>query len=181
MSQSPVAQNLVAIIHENPGIHFRELERAAKLASTGQLRHHVDRLQRSGKIVEAQDGGFHRFFIAGDHDRRLRQRMIRFSRPLAQRLARVLLVRPMTRSEIRRTLSCAESTLGYYLCRMEEAGDIQREVSTSGHVYSLVDPDAVREVLKAQRAAMDSAYEESRSVRPAHLQAIAQMPYAASD
>lgn len=149
-SRSPVGEDLCRIIHDQPGIHFRALERAANLQSTGQLRHHIDQLQRAGTVVEVSDGGFHRFFIATDHDRRLRQRMVRFSRPLANRLARTLLRQEIGRTEIRRALGCADSTLGYYLNRMEESGDVIRRHGPNGHVFALADPEGVKEVLEAQ-------------------------------
>ncbi len=148
-SRSPVGEHLCRIIHAQPGIHFRALERAANLQSTGQLRHHIDQLQRNGTVVEVSDGGFHRFFIATDHDRRLRLRMVRFARPLAHRLARTLLRQECTRTEIRRALGCADSTLGYYLNRMEDAGDIIRRETPHGIVYALADPHGVREVIEA--------------------------------
>ncbi len=164
-SRSPVGQQLCQIIHEEPGIHFRALERAANLQSTGQLRHHIDQLQRAGTIVEVSDGGFHRFFIATDHDRRLRQRMVRFARPMAYRLARVLLRQDATRTEIRRALGCADSTLGYYLTRMEQAGDIVRRAGPQGQVFALVDPEGVREVLEARWGPKRQPLQES-SARP---------------
>lgn len=165
--RSPVGDHLCRIIHDQPGIHFRALERAASLQSTGQLRHHIDQLQRCGTVVEVSDGGFHRFFIAKDHDRRLRQRMVRFARPLAYRVARTLLRHEHSRTEIRRALGCADSTLGYYLNRMEEAGDIVRREGPRGPVYALADPQAVREVLEARGGLTPTPSEEVVKQRPA--------------
>lgn len=148
---SAVARRLVGIIRGEPGIHFRGLERAAGLTSPGQLRHHLDQLQRRDLVVELQDGGFHRFFLAGEQDRNLRRRMARLSRPIPRRIATVLLEKPLNRSTLRRQLGCADSTLGYYLCRMEESGDLVKHTERARAYYALADPESVREVLEAQQ------------------------------
>ncbi len=166
-ARSPVGDDLCRIIHDQPGIHFRALERAANLQSTGQLRHHIDQLQRAGTVVEVSDGGFHRFFIANDHDRRLRQRMVRFARPLAYRVARLLLRQENTRTEIRRALGCADSTLGYYLNRMEASGDIVRREGPRGPVYALADPKGVHEVLEARWGKGSQPIDQVVSQKPA--------------
>lgn len=168
MNQAPptsgVSANLLRIVQERPGIHFRALERAAGLNSTGQLRHHLDQLQRRRFLVEVQDGGFHRFFVAGEHDRHLRQRMARFSRPLPRRIAKLLLQREMSRTELRRALGCADSTLGYYLARMLKQGDLVKHAVKARIHYALADPNAVREVLDAQDKQRTATRPESRPV-----------------
>lgn len=137
-------------IHANPSIHFRELLRRAGLSSAGQLRHHLDCLSRDGCIVEVEDGGFSRYFPAGIYDRDLRQEMVRFSRPIPRRLARLLLEGRMPRTEIRRSLQCPDSTLGYYLSRLRNEGILERQTIDPHTFYSLANPDHVRRILEAR-------------------------------
>lgn len=147
-NMSDVALTLHGIIKESPGIHFRSLGREAGLSSVGQLRHHLDALRRRGVIIELQDGRFKRFFAAGEHNPRLRDGLARFARRVPRRIAKLLLSQPMNRTEIRRRLNCADSTLGYHLNRMVELGDLERSRGRNCCVYSLTDPEFVRYILQ---------------------------------
>lgn len=147
-SMSDVAHTLHEIIKESPGIHFRSLGRQAGLSSVGQLRHHLDSLRRQGAIIEVEDGRFKRFFAAGEHDPRLRDGLARFARRVPRRIAKLLLSRTMNRTEIRRSLNCADSTLGYHLNRMVELGDLKRTRGRNCCIYSLTDPEFVRTLLQ---------------------------------
>jgi DNA-binding transcriptional ArsR family regulator len=142
-----VPRELSSIVKDRPGIHFRELKRAAELTSNGQLRHHLDRLKREGVLVEIKDGGFKRFFIAGEHDPELRRGLARFARRVPRLIAKLLLRQPLNRTELRQRLDCADSTLGYHLNRMIELGDLERDRQGNMCLYSLRDPDFVRRVL----------------------------------
>ena len=152
---APVSQVGLAIrraVQEQPGIHFRGLARAARVTSAGQLRHHLDRLERQGLVVEVEDGRYKRFFMAGAQDPKLRAEMARFSRAVPRRIAKLLLVSPMNRTELRRSLGCADSTLGYHLTRMVLLGDLARMRGPSSCVYSLTSQETVRKMLLIQGA-----------------------------
>lgn len=137
-----VALRLLRIVQERPGLHFRGLGRAAGLTSAGQLRHHVDRLVRCNAIAEVKDGRFSRYFASGEHDARNREGLARLARPLPMQIAALLLSRPMTRTELRRRLGCADSTLGYHLNRMVRMGDLDRRPARGP--YALADPANAR-------------------------------------
>ncbi len=148
---SPVGNQLLEIVRTQPGIHFRALERAAELHSAGQLRHHVDRLLHKGALIEVPDGGYTRYFVANEHDRRLRPRLARFARPIPRRIGILLLEQSLNRTELRHRLRCADSTLGYYLKRMEKEGDIIKCKGRTCCHYRLADADILREVFKVPR------------------------------
>lgn len=156
--QAPVSQVSLSIrraVKEQPGIHFRGLARAANVTSAGQLRHHLDRLERQGILIEVEDGRYKRFFTAGDQDPRLRAEMARFSRAVPRRIAKLLLVSPLNRTELRRSLGCADSTLGYHLARMVLLGDLARSRGPSSCTYSLTSEETVRKMLLVQGALAD--------------------------
>lgn len=145
---SPVSRSIQQAVKAQPGIHFRGLARAAHVTSAGQLRHHLDRLERQGVLVEIPDGRYKRFFVAGDQDPGLRLEMARFSRPLPRQIAKLLLRDTMNRTELRRSLDCADSTLGYHLARMVALGDLLRTRNPSDCLYSLTDSERVRRILQ---------------------------------
>jgi DNA-binding HxlR family transcriptional regulator len=149
---SQVGLSIRRAVKENPGIHFRGLARAAHVTSAGQLRHHLDRLQHQGVLVEVEDGRYKRFFTAGDQDPKLRAEMARFSRAVPRRIARLLLTSPMNRTELRRSLGCADSTLGYHLSRMVLLGDLARTRGPISCLYSLTSEETVRKMLLIQGA-----------------------------
>jgi DNA-binding transcriptional ArsR family regulator len=143
-----IGRVIFAIVQEQPGIHFRGLARAANLTSAGQLRHHLDRLERHGLVVELEDGRYKRFFAAGDHEPELRPGLARFSRMVPRRIGKLLLAGPMNRTELRRSLGCADSTLGYHLNRMLRSGDLQKQRTPTGCNYALADEAFVRRLLQ---------------------------------
>ncbi|HUR62670.1 MAG TPA: hypothetical protein VM286_09945 [Candidatus Thermoplasmatota archaeon] len=149
---SEVGRNIYKIVKEQPGIHFRGLGRAAQLSSAGQLRHHLDRLARQGLLVELEDGRYKRFFVAGDHDRSLRPGLARFARSVPRKIGKLLLVHPMNRTELRRSLGVADSTLGYHLKRMMEQGDLEKNRGRNCCQYSLTNAELVQKVLMLQGA-----------------------------
>lgn len=169
--QHPVSQVGLAIrraVEENPGIHFRGLARAAQVTSAGQLRHHLDRLERQGLVVEVEDGRYKRFFKAGAQDPKLRAEMARFSRTVPRRIAKLLLMGPLNRTQLRRNLGCADSTLGYHLSRMLMLGDLAKVRGPSSCIYSLTSEETVRKMLQIQGAlAEPAALEAAATEAPA--------------
>lgn len=163
---APIAQLLCTIVRQSPGIHFRGLARAANVSSTGQLRHHLDRLGRRGAVIEVEDGRFKRFFVPGDHDAKVRHGLARFARRVPRVIGRLLLQRTMNRTELRRSLGCADSTLGYHLSRMVSMGDLIRTPGPNCCLYSLADPEFVRELLQRHAIAQTQAAASPASASP---------------
>jgi len=138
---------IYSIVHRAPGIHFRSLGRAAHIHSMGQLRHHVDRLCSGGVLVERTDGGYSRYLVQGDHDAATRVLLVRLARTVPRRIAHLLLSGGMTRTALRRGLGCADSTIGYHLHHMVDAGDVVRGGVGRRCSYELANEDAVRKAL----------------------------------
>lgn len=146
-SSSDVADRIHSIVRNRPAIHFRGLKRAADVSSNGQLRHHIDQLERENVLLELEDGGYTRFFITGQHTPEVRRGLARFARRVPRIIARLLLDGSMIRTDLRQALGCADSTLGYHLNRMLQQGDIQRDRNDGRSLYSLTDPEFVRRIL----------------------------------
>lgn len=168
---SQVALCIRRTVKQNPGIHFRGLSRAANVASAGQLRHHLDHLEHQGILIEVADGRYKRFFIAGDQDPKLRPEMARFTRVVPRRIAKLLLLNPMNRTQLRRALGCADSTLGYHLSRMVSVGDLVRERGPNSCIYSLASGETVRKLLVMQStaAALDWNADATPDAQPTPL------------
>lgn len=184
---SEAGLRICRVVSDQPGIHFRGLARAASLPA-GQLRHHLDRLVRRGILVELEDGGYKRFFLAGKHDPRLRPSLALFARRVPRRIGSLLLLRTMTRTELRRHLGCGDSTLGFHLARMVQAGVVTKQRDRSGSRYALAEPEIARQALamRAGAAALEERAPAREAAEPpapardlyAHREAVAVAPVA---
>lgn len=54
-------ESIINTVKENPGLHFRELQRRTGLA-VGQLEYHLYQLQKDSRITTRQDGKLVRYF-----------------------------------------------------------------------------------------------------------------------
>ncbi len=62
MNEQPTTRDSIfSLIEENPGIHFREIQRRSGLA-VGQVEYHLYQLEKSDKIVSREDGKVKRYF-----------------------------------------------------------------------------------------------------------------------
>jgi DNA-binding HxlR family transcriptional regulator len=147
-----VALEVARTVMDRPGIHFRRLGRAVGLTSTGHLRHHLDRLKLAGILVEVKDGHFSRFFPAHGGGWDIDSRLARFAHPVPRLIGELLLGRPMSRTELRHRLRCADSTLGYHLDRLVRLGELEKrpDRNPSRRRYALADPALVRRSLLLQ-------------------------------
>lgn len=142
-----VTEELYQIVKDQPAIHFRGLKRAADLSSNGQLRHHLDQLENEDALVEVEDGGYTRYFVPGEYHPELREGLARFARRVPRTIGKLLINGPLSRTELREALGCADSTLGYHLNRMMDLGDLERDRHPDRTLYRLSDPRFVARVL----------------------------------
>ena len=140
-------QVLMQAVRAQPGIHFRALARACDVRSSGALRAHLDRLVSLGLLSEVPDGRFKRFFVMGAHDPMLDDSIARFSRQVPLTIGKLLLAQPLNRTQLRRLVGCADSTLGYHLTRMVQVGDVERTGTRTGGHYQIRDEQRVRRTI----------------------------------
>lgn len=122
----PLHERIEHAVRGNPGVHFRALGRVVGVESSGQLRHHLDRLLRDKRILETQEGRFKRYFSA-QYNADLIPHILVLCRPVPNAIVSALQAEgPMARTDLRRRLGVADSTLGYHLKRLLAHGDVQR-------------------------------------------------------
>jgi predicted transcriptional regulator len=63
-SQSDAIEKIFRYIHEKPGCHLRQVKEELKLAM-GTVQYHLDRLEKSGKIISARRGLYKHYFPVG--------------------------------------------------------------------------------------------------------------------
>lgn len=83
--------SIFSLIEDNPGIHFREIQRRSGLA-VGQVEYHLYQLEKEERIVSREDGKVKRYFCISKES--LSERQLLFylrsnnSREVLQKLAR---------------------------------------------------------------------------------------------
>jgi predicted transcriptional regulator len=151
-------------ILRNPGLHLRALERDMRMG-LGDLRHHLDFLEREGLIMTATDGYRKTYFpgkkeFSGD---KALLGLLRQSKPRA-----ILLILLNAESSgfdhLRRKVGVSKSTLSFHMKKLEEAGIVAVQEDRQRKTYTLPDKNKVAELLITYRpsfldAAVDRALE----------------------
>ncbi|MCL4438814.1 MAG: hypothetical protein M1616_05575 [Candidatus Thermoplasmatota archaeon] len=131
-------------IKENPGIHFRELQRVVSCA-TGQLQYHLYRMETSGDIYSRKDGRTVRYFPSSGPS--FRDREIIYSLRSRERSRIIFLLLD------RRTLP-VEKILKVRKSRLQECREALDDLLKAGVVkesdgnVSLSSPEEIISVLK---------------------------------
>lgn len=127
------------LVHEEPGIHFREIKRRLDLGR-GNLEHHLDKLVDNGLLDEHSGQGYRCYFPDGQVDRRVAE----IAEHLRSENARTLLSTLTTVSDpsirdLARRASIPESTASYHIGRLDEADLIDKRRTGGRLVLRLTD------------------------------------------
>lgn len=92
LAKADTRSDLLSIIQDNPGLHFRELQRRSGLAN-GQLEYHLYQLEKEMKVSKRRDGKLLRYFsnISGNSMERI---IVYF---LRNRISREILIECLAR------------------------------------------------------------------------------------
>lgn len=124
-----VRQQIVEIVADEPGIHFRELKRRLD-AGRGILDHHLDKLVEVDLLDEARGDTYRCYFPAGEVDRRVMAVAERLRADGARAVLTALRERASASlTELADAADLSSSTVGYHLDRLEEAGLLTKERS----------------------------------------------------
>jgi predicted transcriptional regulator len=119
-------------ITNNPGEHFRALQRAVDL-EVGVLSHHLNVLEKEQLIVSEQDGNNRCFWAAGvKHD----TDKVRLSRIQENILKEIQEEPGITQSQIARKLGVSRKVVFYHVKFLRNAGVVREEkVQRNAHYY----------------------------------------------
>jgi len=149
-------------ILNNPGLHLRALARDMKIG-LGDLRHHLEFLERENLITTAVDGYRKTYFPSKREfsgDKRLLS-LLRQSKPRGILL--LLLNREnMGFEELRLKIGVSKSTLSFHLKKLEMTGTIRVEEYNQKKMYLLPDKDKVAALLITYRPSfLDAAVDRA--------------------
>lgn len=122
-----VRQQIVEIVADEPGIHFRELKRRVD-AGRGILDHHLEKLVEVDLLDEARGDTYRCYFPAGEVDRRVMAVADRLRADGARAVLTALRERPSrSLTELADAAELSSSTAGYHLDRLQDAGLLTKE------------------------------------------------------
>jgi predicted transcriptional regulator len=126
-------KRIYEFINENPGEHFRALQRAVDL-EVGVLSHHLNVLEKEQLIVSEQDGNNRRFWAAGvKHD--LDQ--VHLSRIQENILKQIDMDPGITQAQIAKKIGVSRKVVFYHVKFLRNAGIVREEKEKrKTHYYS---------------------------------------------
>jgi predicted transcriptional regulator len=149
MALSPRDQVYSTII-QNPGLHFREIQRRVDIA-TGALQYHIDYLRKKHLIYEEKEGKFSRFYayqaepVNSKLMNLLRQDQVR------QIVLFLLNKRKATIKTITQEINLSSSTLKFHMQKLIEAGVVLEKTTNGKTFYSIKEKEPLMEILIVYR------------------------------
>ncbi|MCL4329101.1 MAG: hypothetical protein M1151_04180 [Candidatus Thermoplasmatota archaeon] len=136
---------LLRLISENPGLHFRELQRRMETA-VGQLEYHLYQLDRDGKISIKKDGRNVRYF--SNESGTISDRRIAFY--MRNRFSRDLIVKSLSAGGEFVKVQNSGKVISL-VNQMADEGVIEIQVRNSQTFVSLTERDVVMAFLRKYR------------------------------
>jgi len=113
-----------------PGIHFRGLQKVLRIAN-GSLQYHLDVLTSRGLVKRYKGYGYVRFYPA-EYDEKTLALLSVLSNRTTTKIANIILRHEkITLREISEKIKKSPSTVLWHLKRLEEAGAIEKEMTTT--------------------------------------------------
>ncbi len=151
--ENPIRRRVREYIHDHPGATIMEVRNALDIA-WGTAVYHLDRLARSGELVDDRRINHHRYFLANTPEARVRGGWATLQQPSAYNLARAIANNPgIHQKGLCEDLGIQNPAASKHLARLREAGLVEaRRISR----YVVYDPtqrlQTTLELMDAQEA-----------------------------
>lgn len=141
-------RRIYQFVRAHPGLHLRALEKELADISLGDLRYHLDYLEKRGLLTSASDGYRKTYFSARDVF--LQDRAVLAL--LRQRGPRRLILHLMLEDEaafedLQAVLGVSKSTLSYHLKKLTDARLVRVRREEGKNAYRLEDKENVAQLL----------------------------------
>lgn len=140
-------RKLYELIEENPGLHFRELERRTGIV-VGSLQYHLEFLQKKHLIKSFRQGKFLRYYSVRESVVEEKAAMSFLRKPSARRIILFLLEKKKANNlEVSNAVNLSPSTTSWHLDQLVEEGVIGKEKRGRESLFFVVKPDEVVSLL----------------------------------
>ena len=142
-------QRIYNLIEQNPGLHFREVQRRTGLA-VGSLQYHLDYLNKKHLIRIEKRGKFTRYYSVQGHqlgDAQLTMSLLR-QESLRKIMIFLLTKRRANNTRIAEALGLSPSTISWHLDKLVEAGLLEKKRKGRKIFYKIINPDQAANLLR---------------------------------
>lgn len=145
-------QKIFNVIEQNPGLHFREIQRRTNFA-VGSLQYHLDYLVKKHLIRIEKRGKFTRYYsVRGPQlgEAELTMSLLR-QESLRKIIIFLLTKRRANNTRIAEALALSPSTVSWHLDKLVNAGIIEKKRKGRKIFYKLINPEQAAMLLQAFR------------------------------
>lgn len=145
-------QRIFNLIEQNPGLHFREIQRRTNLA-VGSLQYHLDYLVKKNLIKIEKRGKFTRYYTVGGVQLGESQATMSLLRQESLRKIAIFLLtkKRANNTKISEALGLSPSTISWHLEKLTTAGIIEKKRKGRKIFYKLVNPEETANLLRIYR------------------------------
>lgn len=149
----PARKDIYAVVEQNPGLHFREIQRRLSIA-TGALQYHLDYLSRKHYVKTERQGKFLRYYSTRTPSLGPQQTLMSALRQESLRKIILFLLskRFATVPRIAREVNLSQSTVLWHLKKLLDDRLVERKTHNRQSVYLIVDKKTTAEFVKNHRA-----------------------------
>ncbi|MBU0684441.1 MAG: helix-turn-helix domain-containing protein [Thermoplasmatota archaeon] len=138
-------------IRQNPGVHFRELQRLTSMP-IGVLSYHLNYLVDRGLLTVDKQESFTRYFPGGQLGRDKQQMLAALRQEIPRGIILFLLMNPgATHGEVLRSFTISGGTLSYHIKKLVSRGLIRMDKAGRESRMTVIDPDKVSDLLIVYR------------------------------
>lgn len=138
-------------IIQNPGTHFRELQRLLSL-SLGSLEYHLRYLEESECISSKSDARFTRYYPRNKFDPESKAALAFLRQPLPRGIMLFLLDKPHSNhKQILANFSVNAATLSYHLKRMSDQGVVKADHVGRETFFEVMEPEKIKTLIIVYR------------------------------
>ncbi len=135
------------LIEENPGLHFREIERRTGIA-VGSLQYHLEFLQKKHLIKTFKQGKFLRYYSVKESVVEEKAEMSFLRKPSARKIILFLLEKKKVNNlDISKKVGLSPSTTSWHLEQLVSEGVVGKEKIGRESLFYLIKPNEVTSLL----------------------------------
>jgi predicted transcriptional regulator len=143
----PVRKKIYDIVAENPGLHFREIQRRTNLA-VGNLQYHLEFLEKKHLIKTQRDGKFLRYYSVRGIQVEEKDLMALLRKKTIRKIVLFLLNNSIANNlQIAKALQLSPSTTSWHLNKLLTQNVIEKKIKGRKTYYSLKNPEQVKQLI----------------------------------
>lgn len=144
-------KRIFEVVRQNPGVHFRGLQRLTKMP-IGVLTYHLDYLADRGLLTVDKQESFTRYFPEGRISREKQRMLAMLRQEIPRGIILFLLMNPgATHGQVLENFTISGGTLSYHVKKLVSSGIISVERTGRESRLTVIEPDKISDLLIVYR------------------------------